>query len=384
MRVVMFYHSLLSDWNHGNAHFLRGVVTELLARGHQVRVFEPRAGWSMANLLLEGGNEAIQAFRRAYPHLDSREDDLDSLDLDRELGDSDLVIVHEWNSPELVERVGEHRRDAAYRLLFHDTHHRAATDPDAMARYDLSHYDGVLAYGAAIRDIYLRKGWAARAWTWHEAADTRMFYPRGTEDAGEDLVWIGNWGDDERSAEIREFLIEPAARIGLRSTVYGVRYPATALQALREAGIGYGGWLANFRAPEVFARFKLTVHIPRRPYRLALPGVPTIRVFEALACGIPLVSAPWDDVEGLFTPGEDFLVAQDGEEMERHLRALLHDPDLARAVAAHGLETIRARHTCAHRVDELLEICRGLDLDRDPRPEFLASSQGEPAHAVTA
>jgi spore maturation protein CgeB len=384
MRVVMFYHSLLSDWNHGNAHFLRGVVSELLVRGHQVRVFEPRAGWSMTNLLSEGGDDAIDAFHRAYPHLDSVEYDLDALDLGRELEDADIVIVHEWNSPELVQRVGEHHRDAGYRLLFHDTHHRAATDPEAMARYDLSNYDGVLAYGAAIRDIYLRKGWAARAWTWHEAADTRMFYPRERQDPGGDLVWIGNWGDDERSAEIREFLIEPARRIGLRSTVYGVRYPAAALQELREAGIGYGGWIANFRAPEVFARFKMTVHIPRRPYRRALPGVPTIRVFEALACGIPLISAPWDDVESLFTPGEDFLVAQDGKEMERHLRALLHDPDLACALVAHGLETIRARHTCAHRVDELLEICRVLGMDADLEPELLAVSQGECADVLRA
>ena len=55
--------------------------------------------------------------------------------------------------------------------------------------------------------------------------------------------------------------------------------------------------------PEVFARFRVTVHVPRRPYVEALPGIPTIRVFEALACGIPLVCAPWDDAEGLFTPG---------------------------------------------------------------------------------
>lgn len=128
----------------------------------------------------------------------------------------------------------------------------------------------------------------------------------------------------------------------------------------------------------------MTVHIPRRPYRRALPGVPTIRVFEALACGIPLVSAPWDDVESLFTPGEDFLVAQNGEEMERHLHALLHDPDLACALVAHGLETIGARHTCAHRVDELLEVCRGLGMDPDSEPELLSVSQGECADVVRA
>ena len=51
MRIVGFYHSLVSDWNHGNAHFLRGVVRELLARGHDVRIYEPADGWSRENLL---------------------------------------------------------------------------------------------------------------------------------------------------------------------------------------------------------------------------------------------------------------------------------------------------------------------------------------------
>src|SRR5947207_522260 len=82
------------------------------------------------------------------------------------------ALVPECNDQELVRRTGPHpARNRDYRLFFHDTHHRAATDPDAMAAYDLSHYDGVLAYGAVIRDIYRSRGWAADAWTWHEAAD---------------------------------------------------------------------------------------------------------------------------------------------------------------------------------------------------------------------
>jgi spore maturation protein CgeB len=106
--------------------------------------------------------------------------------------------------------------------------------------------------------------------------------------------------------------------------------------------------------------------VPRRPYAEALPGVPTIRVFEALACGIPLVSAPWRDSEGLFTPGEDFLVARDGSEMQRHLRTLLREPAAAAALAERGRRTVLARHTCAHRVDELMAICRELDLSEEP------------------
>jgi spore maturation protein CgeB len=99
-----------------------------------------------------------------------------------------------------------------------------------------------------------------------------------------------------------------------------------------------------------------TVHVPRRYYANALPGIPTIRVFEALACGIPLLSAPWDDSEALFRPGQDYLVAKDGHIMHHHLRALVQDPGLRASLAASGLETIRSRHTCAHRVSELLRI----------------------------
>lgn len=357
MRVTIFCHSLLSDWNHGNAHFLRGVCSDLLARGHAVDVYEPADAWSLANLVAEHGKTPLQGFAQAYPQLRSTRYALATLDLDAALADSDLVLVHEWNDHALVRRIGEHRHaNPHYRLLFHDTHHRAVTDPGSMAAYDLRHYDGVLAFGSAIRDLYRRQGWAERAWTWHEAADPRVFHPvDGVERAG-DLVWIGNWGDEERTAELHEFLLEPVKALGLAARIHGVRYPEHALAALRDAGIAYGNWLPNYRAPEVFAQYRVTVHVPRRPYVQALPGIPTIRVFEALACGIPLVSAPWDDCEGLFEPGADFLVARNGAEMREQLRAVLNDEAFARSLAEHGLRTILARHTCAHRVDELLEI----------------------------
>ena len=356
MRIALFVHSLLSDWNHGNAHFLRGVGTELQARGHEVLFFEPRDAWSLRNLIADHGEKALDGFRAAYPTLTSTR--YDRLNLDEALDGADLVLVHEWNDPDLVRRIGEHRQRNGYRLLFHDTHHRAVTAPEQMA-YDLSGYDGVLAFGGVIRDLYLERGWTERAWTWHEAADARIFRPLEADREG-DVIWIGNWGDDERNAELYEFLICPCRDLDLRTRVHGVRYPDEARAALAGSGIQYAGWLPNHEVPRAFARFKATVHVPRRPYVEALPGIPTIRPFEALACGIPLVSAPWDDAEGLFTPGEDFLVAKDGEDMKRCLRAVLNDPELARHLSERGRRTILERHTCAHRVDELLAITASL------------------------
>ena len=122
--------------------------------------------------------------------------------------------------------------------------------------------------------------------------------------------------------------------------------------------------------PRVFARYNVTVHVPRRPYAELLRGIPTIRVFEALACGIPLITSPWQDSEGLFSPGEDFLVARDGAEMKQCLRAVLADEALASDLADHGRRTILERHTCAHRVDELIHVYRQLGTNRrsDTRP----------------
>ena len=421
MRFVYFTHSLSSCWNHGNAHFLRGVLRELIHAGHEVRAFEPAGAWSLDNLLRDHGPEGLSAYRGAYPELSSETYGADP-DLDAMLDGADVVIVHEWNDPAFVAAVGRLRRAGGrFTLLFHDTHHRAVSDPDAIRTFDLAGYDGVLAFGETLSEVYRRWGWGDRVFTWHEAADTRLFRPlspggrgrraakprageggntdlsveasspaaeprtgegaaiseeiglppspargsaasRPLPPAGEagGLVWIGNWGDEERSAELESFLLRPAQTVGFALDIYGVRYPEHALATLARYGARYRGWLPNAKAPEVFARHLATVHVPRRFYVDVLPGIPTIRVFEALACGIPLVSAPWRDSEGLFRPGRDFLFARDEAEMERHLAALRDDPALRAALIASGLETIRARHTCAHRAEELLAIVAGL------------------------
>jgi spore maturation protein CgeB len=252
-----------------------------------------------------------------------------------------------------------------------------------MAAYDLRHYDGVLAFGQVVRELYLERGWAQRAWTWHEAADITVFRPILDQAPEGDVVWIGNWGDGERTAELDEFLLEPTRALGLATRVHGVRYPGSARRRLTRAGSGYGGWLPNHRVPEVFARHRVTIHVPRRPYTRALPGVPTIRPFEALACGIPLITSPWQDTENLFSPGQDFLIARDGDEMKRCLRAVLADEALARELAVHGRRTIIERHTCGHRVDELFRIYQELGQElRQERGRERGPSSGRSATAV--
>jgi spore maturation protein CgeB len=349
MKLVFFVHSLVSDWNHGNAHFLRGVVRQLLRGGHDVDVYEPVDGWSRANLVSRQGVTALTEFAERFPELRSRAFDR-SLDVGAAVDGADAVVVHEWNEPWLVAAVGASGATA----LFHDTHHRAVTAPEEMQRYDLSGYAGVLAFGGAVSQIYRDRDWHDRVWTWHEAADVELFRPLDRRPAG-DLVWVGNWGDGERTQELESCLFAPAPNLALSGTIHGGRYPAEGVDAVARSGLAYRGWLPNHRAPEAFAEHRVTVHVPRRPYVNALPGVPTIRVFEALASGIPLVSAPWEDAEGLFRDG-DFLRAETGHQMERLLAEVVRDETLASSIAASGRETILARHTCGHRAGELTGI----------------------------
>lgn len=373
MNILLFYHSLVSDWNHGNAHFLRGIATELLKNGHKVKVFEPHDGWSFQNWIKVEGIEGIKSFFEKYPYLHTNFYH-EVNDLYKDLESADLIIVHEWNDPDLVKKLGLLKKDFHYKLMFHDTHHRSVTSPEEIGRYDLSGYDGVLAFGDKIRDLYIQNEWAERAWTWHEAADTNVFYPIKTSKEKGDLVWVGNWGDNERTDELIEFLIEPVKKLGLKAKMYGVRYPAKALQLLYDAGIEYGGYLPSHRVPEVFSRYKFTVHVPRKAYARDLPGIPTIRPFEALACGIPLISAPWQDTENLFRVGKDFIMVRDGREMMKMMEMVLEEREMQALLINNGLETIQTRHTCAHRSAELTGIFNRLFPHRKiQRQPFIAS-----------
>jgi spore maturation protein CgeB len=365
LNLRIFAHSWVSDWNNGNAHFLRGLARSLVRAGHNVRCYEQLGSWSLSHLVREEGEVAIDAidhFRHTFPELDIRFYNLDqalSDFLQRELRSADVVLLHEWNDPKLVNAVLALKQRLGFRVLLHDTHHRALTSPRDLLQFHLQLFDGVLAFGEPITRIYRDSLGMENVRTFHEAADVENFRPLDAPKE-RDLVWIGNWGDEERSRELEEFLIGPAAELTGKKAVFGVRYPEAGKERLASAGLEYGGHLPNLRAPAIYAASRLTVHVPRRQYVESLAGIPTIRVFEALACGIPLVCSPWEDAEHLFRPGVDYLVARTGEEMAAIQRELLAD-DRARAqLAASGLETIRRRHTCEHRAAQLVEICQEL------------------------
>lgn len=361
LRIAYFAHTVRSDWNNGNAHFLRGLLHHLGLAGQDVTVFEPDHEWSVDNLRQEPlGEYSLRQVDEIYPDLTIelyRVDQLHERTLwRRTLHGFDLVVLHEWSPPALAHLLLDLRQELRFQLVFHDTHHRASSSPEQIRLFGIDQFDGVLAFGEALRGIYRERFGINQVWTLHEAADVDVFHRLPLKAKQQDIVWIGNWGEGERSDEIRRFLLDPAAALSQYDfSIHGVRYPESGLVALQTAGVSYGGYLPNLDAPEAYAQSRLTVHVPRQQYSGAMAGIPTIRVFEALACGIPLISAPWHDTEELFRPG-DFAWASDTAEMVLTMRRLLTDEDAAQQQVARGLETVLQRHTCAHRAQEFLQI----------------------------
>src|SRR5207237_3168924 len=129
-RWALFYQSVSSDWNHGNAHFLRGLMRALQTRGHRVVCHEQVDNWSLTNLLRIAPN-AIQDFSTRFPDLSFERSSLDN-DFDRwlqqRLAVADVAIVHEWNDPAVIRRTGELSAEMQRPAYFHDTHYRVVLD----------------------------------------------------------------------------------------------------------------------------------------------------------------------------------------------------------------------------------------------------------------
>src|SRR5690606_29728971 len=112
MRFAFYTHSLVSDWNHGNAHFLRGILRELMAFGHEAIALERANSWSRSNLVATQGHAAETRFGEDFPQLVSITYD-DDFDHETALADMDVVVVHEWTDPELAARIGKMKRQGA-------------------------------------------------------------------------------------------------------------------------------------------------------------------------------------------------------------------------------------------------------------------------------
>ena len=193
MKFVLYAHSVVSDWNNGNAHFLRGILSELAA----ARVIR-RWRWSRKMAGAAPIWSPIKApprshsFAAAFPHLHVTTYETD-FDHEAALDDADVVIVHEWTPPDLVARIGRLRRGGGrFVLLFHDTHHRGVSDAGAIERCRCP--TTTRCWHSARPCGHAMSAWAGagRAFTWHEAADTHRVSARCCPMVPQRAIWSGS------------------------------------------------------------------------------------------------------------------------------------------------------------------------------------------------
>jgi spore maturation protein CgeB len=235
---------------------------------------------------------------------------------------------------------------------------RAGQPVDYIGERGLADFDLVLSYngGRAINELKSRLG-ARHVAPLYGHVDPSVHHPVPPDDRyRSDLSYLGTYSDD-RQRELEMLFIEPARRQPFKKFVIGgSQYP------------GGFPWSDNiYFIPHVppgehaafYSSSRLTLNVTRRP--MAETGYcPSGRLFEAAACGVPLLTDAWEGLDYFFEPGVEILVARSSGEVENAMA--MSDEAIAR-VARAGRERALSAHTARHRalqLESLLEAATAL------------------------
>ncbi len=348
MRLVVFGLSVSSSWGNGHAALWRGLIGGLLADGHTVDFFERDVPFYAQNrdlaelppggrlVLYPGWADVLPLARRALAGADVAlvtsycPDALAAAALIRDETGA-LCCFYDLDTPVTLARL-----DAGERVDY--------LGPDGLAAYDL-----VLSYtgGAALAALRDRLG-ARRVAPLYGSVDPALHRP--VEAPGEAralLSYLGTYAAD-RQAALEALFVEPARlRPADRFVIGGAQYPA---QFPWTDNIWFVRHLAPDRHPAFYCSSRMTLNVTRAA--MARMGhCPSGRLFEAAACGTPILSDGWDGLDQFFTPGEEILVA--GTTAEAMAALDLPDAELA-AIARRARARTMAEHTAARRAREMV------------------------------
>lgn len=344
MKIVLLGLSITSSWGNGHATNYRGLVRALTERGHDVLFLERDVPWYAAHRDLP---RPPWGTTRLYGSLD---------ELRREhagaICEAELVVVGSY-VPQGVA-VGEWVIETARGLpAFYDIDtpvtlaKLARGDHEYLTPQLVRRFRLYLSFtgGPVLRRIEDELG-SPCARAFHCLVDPDA-YPMLEREARWDLGYLGTYSDDRQPA-LERLLLEPARRDRtLRCVVAGPTYPDTI------------DWPANVERIEhlppgehaaFYAAQRFTLNITRADM-LAAGWSPSVRLFEAAACGVPVISDAWEGLEAFFAPGTEIVVAGDGEDVRRTLA----DTEEAqrRAIGRRARRHVLAEHTASHRAAEL-------------------------------
>jgi spore maturation protein CgeB len=344
MKLVVFGLSITSSWGNGHATTYRGLLREFANRGHEVQFFERNAPWYADN------RDA-----RELPGIDIRlYRDLEELKSRYacEVRTADAVIVGSYVHEGIA--LGDWViRNATGVTAFYDIDTPVTLaglrrggvgyiSAELIRRYDL-----YLSFtgGPTLRELEDRwQSPAARAL--YCAVDPRSYFPANQPHAW-DLGYLGTYSPDRQPALDRLILRPSAQSPELRFIVAGPQYPV---------GIHWPDNVERLEhlPPDQHRRFynqqRFTLNLTRADM-IAAGWSPSIRLFEAAACGTPIISDCWPGLEDFFTPGCEILLATSDAEV---VRLLHHLPaEKASSIGKAARQRVLAEHTAAHRAQEL-------------------------------
>ncbi|MDB5695512.1 MAG: hypothetical protein JWN21_1055 [Sphingomonas bacterium] len=348
MKIVIWGLTVSSSWGNGHATLWRGLIRSLTAQGHRVTFIEKDMPWYRdARDLRElpGGRLLIYDQWR------------DVLSHKRDLLDADAMIVTSYcadaiAATQLIEEAGRGVR-VFYDLDTPVTLARLAAGepveylpPDGLRSFDL-----VLSYtgGPALAALQRRLG-ARRVLPLYGHVDTDAHRPAPPQDIFRgDLSYLGTFADDRQNV-LEQLFIEPAREAPTQRFVLGGSgYPA---DFPWQPNIFFMRHVAPADHPAFFCSSRLTLNVTRRDMA-AMGWCPSGRLFEAAACGVPIVSDDWAGLDAFFTAGEEILLADRADEV---LAALdLSDAELRR-IAGAARARVMAEHSSAARAQELVAL----------------------------
>lgn len=358
LSISFFGSSLVSAYWNGAATYYRGIVKNLAARGHRVTFFEPDAYERQKHRDMADPPWARVVVYEATP---------DGMAAAIEQGRRADVLIKASGvgvfDAELEAAVLQARRPGAL-ALFWDvdapaTLERMDKDPADSFRPLVPLYDAVLTYGGGqpVVDAYARFG-ARLCLPVYNAVDPDTHHPVPPDPrfAG-DLGFIGNRLPD-REARVDEFFLKAAALLpGRRCLLGGSGWADKPLpETVRYLGHVY---TADHNAFNVSAMAVLNVN---RDSMASYGFSPPTRVFEAAGAGACLITDRWPGIALFLEPGREVLVADDGDAVAAHVRALT--PQTARAIGAAARRRVLADHTYAHRAAQVDALLTGREPGR--------------------
>jgi len=342
--IVVLGLSITSSWGNGHATNFRALVRALDGRGHDVLFLERDVPWYAEHRDLP---EPPWGRTALYASMEQLRDQHAAA-----VRDADLVVVGSY-VPQGVD-VGRWVQETATGVTaFYDID--TPVTLAALGRGECEYlvpelvpgYDLYLSFtGGPTLDHLEQALGSPRARAFHCLVDESAYAPVEVERHWT-LGYLGTWSAD-RQPVLDELLAAPARALPEeRFVVAGPQYPADV------------PWPANVQRIEhlppaehvgFYSAQRLTLNVTRADMVRA-GWSPSVRLFEAAACGVPVVSDVWAGLDAFFTPGEEILVARSAADVVEHLRAV--DDDRRARIGEAARRRVLAEHTAEHRADEL-------------------------------